>query len=248
MEFIGHGAFGIITKAAWIPYFGVFGISEPMAYRLMPVVGIVDVSMGVLGFLSPRRALLAYMTLWGLFTAILRPLAGESVWEVLDRAGNYGVPLAFLLYSGWPRAAREWFEPIRPRPMGREALKRLALVLRGTIVLFLIGHGAYGALLHKSALTAQYAEMGLTSLPWIGGSFTQSLGWLEISLALAILVRPLRFFFLAAAGLKLMTELLYPMTGSPIWEFVERGGTYVAPLAMFAIAPHVREDVRGREE
>ena len=26
--FIGHGAFGFITKAAWLPYFGVIGIPE----------------------------------------------------------------------------------------------------------------------------------------------------------------------------------------------------------------------------
>ena len=25
-EFIGHGAFGVITKADWVPYFGVVGI------------------------------------------------------------------------------------------------------------------------------------------------------------------------------------------------------------------------------
>jgi hypothetical protein len=25
-EFVGHGAFGIITKAAWVPYFEVVGI------------------------------------------------------------------------------------------------------------------------------------------------------------------------------------------------------------------------------
>jgi len=26
--FIGHGAFGLITKAAWVPYFAIFGIPE----------------------------------------------------------------------------------------------------------------------------------------------------------------------------------------------------------------------------
>jgi hypothetical protein len=29
--FVGHGAFGIITKKAWVPYFAVWGISEPWA-------------------------------------------------------------------------------------------------------------------------------------------------------------------------------------------------------------------------
>ena len=35
--------FGFITKAAWVPYFGVVGIPEPWAWRLMPIVGTADV-------------------------------------------------------------------------------------------------------------------------------------------------------------------------------------------------------------
>jgi len=248
MEFVGHGAFGIITKASWVPYFGVFGIDRATAYRLMPVIGTVDISMAVLGFLSPRRALLAYMAFWGLFTATLRPLAGESFWEVLDRAGNYGVPFAFLLYSGFGRTVREWFEPIRPRAITRESLAALVPALKATTVLFLIGHGAYGALLQKPALTRQYAAVGLTGLPWIGAGFTQALGWLEIGLGLAILFRPLRPMLLAAMGLKIATELLYPMTGSPVWEFIERGGTYIAPLALFTVLPEAARHMESKEK
>ena len=47
--FIGHGAFGFITKAAWLPYFGVVGIPESSAYTLMPLVGAVDVMAGMAG-------------------------------------------------------------------------------------------------------------------------------------------------------------------------------------------------------
>lgn len=248
MEFVGHGAFGIMTKASWVPYFGVFGIGEAWAYRLMPVIGTVDITMGVLGFLSPRRAALLYMTFWGLFTACLRPLSGEAFWEVLDRAGNYGVPLAFLVYSGWARSAREWFEPVRPRPMTIERLKRLAMVLRWTTVGFLIGHGAYGAFLNKDMLTKQYAAVGLTSLPWLGPEFTRALGWIEIALGLAIAIRPLWYLLIAAAVFKIGTELLYPMTGSPVWEFIERGGTYIAPLALFAMVQGAREKTREKKE
>ena len=78
MEFVGHGAFGIITKASWVPYFGACGINEQWAYRLMPIIGSVDISMGILAFVSPRRWALAYCAFWGLFTATLRPLSGES--------------------------------------------------------------------------------------------------------------------------------------------------------------------------
>ena len=56
--FIGHGAFGFITKAAWVPYFGVVGIAEPWAWRLMPWVGAVDVMAGMAVLFAPLAAML----------------------------------------------------------------------------------------------------------------------------------------------------------------------------------------------
>ena len=44
------------------------------------------------------------LTVWGLWTASLRPLSGDSVWELVERAGNYGVPL-LLCSSSAPHAA-----------------------------------------------------------------------------------------------------------------------------------------------
>ena len=38
MCFIGHGAFGIITKQVWCNYFGVFGMDEALAYQLKVVI------------------------------------------------------------------------------------------------------------------------------------------------------------------------------------------------------------------
>ena len=55
LEFIGHGAFGVITKAAWVPYFGVMGIPARWAWKLMPVVGSVDIFLGLLVLLKPLR-------------------------------------------------------------------------------------------------------------------------------------------------------------------------------------------------
>ena len=106
-EFLGHGAFGVITKAAWVPYFGVVGIPERWAYRLMPVVGGFDIFLALLVLLKPIRIALIYMAVWGLWTALLRPLSGEPVWELVERAPNYLVPLAFLYLRGLPRSFGE---------------------------------------------------------------------------------------------------------------------------------------------
>src|SRR5439155_23631104 len=66
-EFVGHGAFGVLRKAAWIPYFQLFGIPEAWAWYLMPMVGSVDIALGTLTLVAPRRAALLYMAVWGLF-------------------------------------------------------------------------------------------------------------------------------------------------------------------------------------
>src|SRR6185295_11009795 len=71
--FIGHGAFGFITKAAWLPYFAVVGIPESWAWKIMPMVGAVDVLAGMAILFAPMRLPLIYMSVWALWTAMLRP-------------------------------------------------------------------------------------------------------------------------------------------------------------------------------
>jgi hypothetical protein len=108
-EFVGHGAFGIITKAAWVPYFGVVGIPPELAWKLMPVIGCIDITLGLtVGLIRPTRAILLYMAFWGLLTATIRPLSGEPVWEFVERVPNWAIPLAFLLIRGVGRSRREW--------------------------------------------------------------------------------------------------------------------------------------------
>src|SRR5882757_3860090 len=99
MCFIGHGAFGIITKPIWCNYFAVFGIGETLAYRLMPLLGAADVLLGILMLIRPMRAIAGWLVVWGLVTATLRPLSGEPFAELIERAGNFGAPLAFVLLS-----------------------------------------------------------------------------------------------------------------------------------------------------
>src|SRR6267154_752098 len=97
MCFIGHGAFGIITKEIWCNYFAVFGIGHAEAYRLMPVLGAIDIIMGLSLLLYPLRAVAGWLVVWGLVTAALRPLSGEPLAEFIERTGNYGAPFALLL-------------------------------------------------------------------------------------------------------------------------------------------------------
>jgi hypothetical protein len=236
MEFVGHGIFGILGgKAVWVPYFGVVGIGEPTAWRLMPLIGFVDISMGVLTLIRPMRAVLLYGAVWGLWTALLRPLSGEAVWEALERAGNYGIPLAFLIWSGWPRQVSGWFRRIDPREGTPGAAARVALVVRVTLALLLIGHGAFGAFMNKEMLTSQWATVGVHGLPFGGILIVPAAGWFDIALGIAVLAYPASWLLALIAVWKVACELLYPFSGAPVWEFVERGGSYAAPLLLLTL-------------
>ena len=246
--FIGHGAFGVLTKPAWVPYFAVAGIGHATAFRLMPLVGIVDIVLGVLTLVRPRPALVVYLACWALWTAALRPLAGEPGWETVERAGNYGVPLALLLlarplgaapsagrvvdWSGW----RSWLAPAVPGPLTPARVRRVRLVLGLTTAALLLGHGML-ALHGKPALVTHAALWGL---PIPAGTLARLLGGVEVALAALVLWRPTPGLALGVAGWKLVTESLFLVAGAPIWEVVERGGSYAAPIALAVRLWHTR--------
>jgi hypothetical protein len=212
MCFVGHGAFGIITKPDWVPFFAVVGISRETAFALMPLIGAVDIALGISVLFRPMRPVLGYMVVWAMWTAALRPLSGASVFELLERAGNYGVPLALLviLSRGCARADR---------------------VLMGTTALLLIGHGGL-AIEGKPTLVQHAALLGLSpqNLAIVGVA--------EIVLAGLVFVRPKPALFIAIGVWKMAVELLYPISGAPMWEFIERGGSYGAPLALAVLAAY----------
>ena len=225
--FVGHGAFGVITKAAWVPYFAVAGIGGPMAWRLMPWVGWMDITIGVLVLLWPCRALHVWGVVWCLWTALLRPLSGEPIWESLERAGNYGVPLAILAAVGLsgPLFARL---PGNGFALEDQTRRRLGRVLQAVTVTLLVGHAGLGLFIRKPGLALHYAAVGFSAsaaiVPLVGG--------LEFFLSGLVLFLPRSGLLLFICGWKIATESLFLVAGAPIWELVERFGSYAAPLAL----------------
>lgn len=223
--FIGHGVFGLMTKSEWLPYFGLVGIEPALAYRLMPVIGFVDIMIGCMVLIRPMRPVLAYAAFWCLLTAALRPLAGEGIWEMAERAGNYGVPLALLLLGG--ATHRAWPIPAVTGDDGGGRAPRLRTVfgvLQWTTVLLLAGHGMLllGA---KPIFLAHWAAVGVPTgaVPWIGA--------LELLLAAAVAARPGVGLLVFVAAWKIGTEALWVAAGAPFWEWIERAGSYAAPMA-----------------
>jgi len=234
MCFIGHGAFGIITKPIWANYFAVFGIGHDMAYNLMPVVGILDILMGISLLIYPTRAILLWLVVWGFITALCRPLSGEHVAEVIERAGNYGAPLTLLILSGFGgKGIKYWVSRISADTYKNEKVLALATTcLRVVVLLLLAGHGWLN-LVEKKSLLGQYTSLGFSDPAQIA----QIVGMFEMFAALSVLIKPIRPVLLALLVWKMGTELFYPHWEA--FEWIERSGSYGAILALWFILPQL---------
>lgn len=109
-EFIGHGVFALQSKKAWIEWFSVFGVSDTgLATQLLFFIGLTDIALAMLILIKPIRIALLWMAFWGFWTALIRPIVGEPIWDFVERWANWGAPLALLLLLGWPKNWKEWF-------------------------------------------------------------------------------------------------------------------------------------------
>lgn len=230
--FIGHGAFGIITKAAWLPYFAVGGIAAPLGWKLMPWIGTMDILMGLLALLWPCRALLMWACVWTLWTASCRPLAGESIWEFVERAGNYGVPLALFAGIGWTGAI---ISRLTPDDFKEAKFNLVTCILRITTAAVMIGHaGCILAAPGHASFVHNYSAIW----PDTRVNIAPEWAYIEALLGLGVLVRPSVPLLLVICVAKIGTESLFLVAHAPFWEVVERFGSYAAPLAFACLLLH----------
>ena len=232
MCFIGHGAFGIITKPIWCNYFAVFGIGHNLAYRMMPVLGTADIMMGLMMLVYPVRAIVIWLVVWGLITAALRPFSGEPFAELIERAGNFGAPLALLLLSGGRvKNLKRCFTKIEPKLyLNDTIILYITNCLRITVFLLFIGHGWLN-LVEKKSLLSEYASLNFSN----PAGTAHVIGLFEVLAACIVLLRPIRSLLLVFLVWKIISEFFYPH-----WEFfewIERGGSYGTLLALYLIIP-----------
>jgi hypothetical protein len=228
MCFIGHGAFGIITKPVWCNYFGVFGIGHNMAYHIMPLLGTADILMGIIMLVYPIRIVAFWLVLWGLVTATLRPLSGEPFAELIERAGNFGTPIALLLLVGTNgKTVKYWFTKINPFCQPDDlTLTAVIFCLRIVVFFLFVGHGWLN-LIEKKGLLTQYVSLGFSNPV----SIAHIIGIFEIAAAFSVLLRPKPAILLFFLIWKVTSELFYPHWG--IFEWIERGGSYGAILGLW---------------
>jgi hypothetical protein len=232
-EFVGHGAFGVLAKPGWVPYFETFGIPASWAWKLMPVVGSIDIALGTLALLAPTRAGLLYMGCWGLFTALLRPLAGEGWWEFLERSYNFGIPLLMLWVHSPRTRGISWFSIITGVPrLTASRAQKAQLALRCIMASMLIGHGGFGLVIGKQNLPQFYEAGGLGIVGVPLPTVRAVIGGFEMILGVLCLEVSAAGFFVFVCAWKLATEFLYvpAQAYGAWWEIIERGSSYAAPL------------------
>ena len=98
-------------------------------------------------------------------------------------------------------------------------------VLLVATALLLFGHGAL-AVQGKAVLASHLTVAGLP------GEWLPLIGWAEMCAALLLLASPSATLLVAIATWKLLTESLWVVSDAPIFEFIERGGSYAAPIAL----------------
>ncbi len=230
MEFFGHGAFGILKKQGWLPFYHVFGLSDQFAFSTMPAVGIHDIFLAGLAIARPTPVVFLWMGFWGFFTAMLRPMAGQGFLEFFERSYNYGIPwLAF--YMALPTSSpgySSWFS----KAIFNLEKKYVPTVLRMIVFLALISH-AFLILFSKTEKIMVYSNLQFL------GDYFKIVGVIELVCALSVLRLGNRSILWSILFFKVVLEAS-PILGGQLegWlEFVERGSCY---FAIFLLIDYVR--------
>ncbi len=109
-EFLGHGALALQGKKQWVGWISQLTTADTgLATQLLLLIGISDLIVALFVLIRPIKIVLLWATFWGFWTAILRPIVGESIWDFVERFANIGAPLALLLVKGFPKNLRDLF-------------------------------------------------------------------------------------------------------------------------------------------
>jgi len=235
--FIGHGAHGVVTDVEWLPLFAAFGVPEWLAWPTMPILGTVDITLGLTVVFHPCRAVLSWMAAWSFLLALLGPFSGASIWSVLAAAANFGPPAIYVWLSSPQRLG--WLDRIEPALVPQSILWQVRWALQIMIALVFVGHGMGAALDPSSHLIADWTALGIAA----DAAFVQWLGSIEILVGLTALFVVTRPFLLSLLYWRLAAELLHMLGGGdPPWHSLQRSGEYLAPLALLCVALLLRRD------
>ncbi|HCM36363.1 MAG: hypothetical protein A3J30_01530 [Candidatus Wildermuthbacteria bacterium RIFCSPLOWO2_02_FULL_47_9c] len=110
-EFLGHGVFALQGKEAWIKWIQeLLRVEVGTATTLLTLVGLLDLLVALIVLVRPIKAVVLWAVIWGFWTALVRPVVGEPIWDFVERWANWGAPLALLLLLGLPKSFKGWIK------------------------------------------------------------------------------------------------------------------------------------------
>ena len=101
-EFLGHGVLALQGKKDWIGWISeLTGAQNELAVKLLFIVGIADILVALIVLFRPIKIVLLWAVFWSFWTALVRPIVGQPIWDFIERFANWGAPLAlyFVLRS-----------------------------------------------------------------------------------------------------------------------------------------------------
>lgn len=119
------------------------------------------------------------------------------------------------------------------RTIAPQETKRIDLVLRIAMFGEFLGHGVFAWQKKQKFVDMLTAMTGIKGV--FAGQLIQAVGAIDIAVAFLILLKPIRLVLAWAALWAFATAVARPISGDPIWDFVERLANVGVPLALLFV-------------
>ncbi len=110
--FIAHGVSALGGNEEWLEWImSATSWGAVLAGKALFLVGILDITVGLLLLVKPLRIVVLWAGLWTSWTAVMviLPFIGESVWEFVEKLINPAAAFALLYVKGIPDTWKGWF-------------------------------------------------------------------------------------------------------------------------------------------
>ena len=110
------------------------------------------------------------------------------------------------------------------------SIKRVEWILRIAVFGTYLGHGMLALQLKPSFLELIEGTSGITGA--LAENLLYTIGVVDVMTAILAIVYPFRLLLLWATLWGFLTAIARPVSGEPVWDFIERWANWGAPLAL----------------
>src|SRR3990167_131088 len=107
-----------------------------------------------------------------------------------------------------------------------EKAKIAEWILRIGVFGTFLGHGIF-ALMIKQSWIPYFTSVGISETAAV--ALLPVIGIMDLIVAFSVLIRPLKIILIWATLWGFTTALIRPISGEPIWDFLERSANWAAP-------------------